>query len=112
MVSRTFAVDVSRRLLQWATWIPVAVYINTFVAEVTFVRGGSMYPFFNEDKDSTLRSDVALNWKMYPNVGLARGMIVTFKYVLGLSSFGEPTPSLLADIPLWCHVHTGIPELG
>lgn len=89
MASRPFALDVSRRLLQWATWIPVAVYINTFVAEVTFVRGGSMYPFFNEDRDSTLRSDVALNWKMHPNAGLARGMIVTFKYVLLFSPLGS-----------------------
>ncbi|CAI4210686.1 unnamed protein product [Parascedosporium putredinis] len=44
-------------------------------------QGGSMYPFLNGDKDSTLRSDAALNWKLYPHLGLARGMIVTFKYV-------------------------------
>lgn len=79
---RPFASDVTRRLLQWATWIPVAVCFNAFVAEATFVRGGSMYPFFNEDRDSTLRRDVALNWKLYPHLGLARGMIVTFKWVL------------------------------
>ncbi|PKS09045.1 hypothetical protein jhhlp_003658 [Lomentospora prolificans] len=71
--------DFSRRLVSWATWVPVAICFNTFVAEVTFIKGGSMYPFLNEDRDSTLRSDVALNWKLYPHLGLARGMIVTFK---------------------------------
>lgn len=76
---RPFAWDFSRRLLHWATWIPVVVYFNTFVAEVTFIRGGSMYPFLNGDKDSTLRRDVALNWKMYSHDRLARGMIVTFR---------------------------------
>lgn len=78
---RPMAWEVSRRLLHWATWVPVAICFNSYVAEVTFVKGGSMYPFFNEDKDSTLRRDVALNWKMTPQKGLARGMIVTFKWV-------------------------------
>lgn len=74
-----FVWDFSRRLVSWATWIPVAICFNTFVAEITFIKGGSMYPFLNGDKDSTLRSDAALNWKLYPHLGLARGMIVTFK---------------------------------
>ncbi|SPN97688.1 related to IMP2 - mitochondrial inner membrane protease subunit [Cephalotrichum gorgonifer] len=74
-----FAWDFSRRLLNYATWVPVVICVNTFVAEVTSIRGGSMYPFLNSDKDSTLTRDVALNWKLHPDRGLARGMIVVFK---------------------------------
>lgn len=96
MASRPFALDVSRRLLQWATWIPVAVAFNTFVAELTFVKGGSMYPFFNEDKDSTLRRDLAVNWKLYPNVGLEKGMVITFTWVSPLLPFYLATPSAAA----------------
>ena len=82
-----FALDFSRRLVGWATWVPLAICFNSFVAELTFIKGGSMYPFLNEDKDSTLRSDVALNWKLYPHYGLARGMVVTFKYASSSLSF-------------------------
>ena len=77
--SRRFAVDLTARVANLMMWVPVAICFHTFVAELTFIKGGSMYPFFNEDKDSTLRRDVAFNWKLYPNYGLARGMIVTFK---------------------------------
>ena len=65
--------------LYYMTWFPVVLCINTLVVETTRVTGGSMYPFFNEDRDTTLRRDLAVNWKLLPDVGLARGMIVTFK---------------------------------
>lgn len=38
-----------------------------------------MYPFMNEDKDSTMRRDVMLNYKRSPQEGLERGMIVTLR---------------------------------
>ncbi|KAG6009118.1 hypothetical protein E4U21_003187 [Claviceps maximensis] len=60
-----------------ATWLPVVAWFNLHVAELTLVEGPSMYPFMNEDKDSTLRRDVVLDYKVSPQKGLERGMIVT-----------------------------------
>lgn len=51
------------------------------VAELTLVDGSSMYPFMNEDKDSTLRRDVVLNYKWSPQDDLERGMVVTLRLV-------------------------------
>ncbi|KAH7035271.1 putative mitochondrial inner membrane protease subunit Imp2 [Microdochium trichocladiopsis] len=51
---------------------------NDWVAEVTWISGASMYPYFNADKDSTMRNDVVLNYKFKAQEGLKRGMIVTF----------------------------------
>ncbi|KAG5951230.1 hypothetical protein E4U53_003511, partial [Claviceps sorghi] len=68
-------------LVGFATWIPVVAWFNLYVAELTLVDGASMYPFMNEDKDSTLRRDVVLNYKWSPQEGLERGMIVTLRQV-------------------------------
>jgi len=67
------------QLLGFATWIPVIAWFNLHVAELTLVDGPSMYPFMNEDRDSTLRRDVILNYKWAPQEGLERGMIVTLR---------------------------------
>ena len=76
---KSFAWKFTGYSLYYSMWFPVVVCINTFVVETTSVTGGSMYPFFNEDRDTTLRRDLAVNWKVLPDVGLARGMIVTLK---------------------------------
>ncbi|EXA48282.1 mitochondrial inner membrane protease subunit 2 [Fusarium oxysporum f. sp. raphani 54005] len=68
------------RLFGFATWIPVIAMFNLHVAELTFVDGASMYPLINDDKDSTLRRDVILNWKWSPQENLERGMVVTLRY--------------------------------
>ena len=68
------------KLVGFATWIPVIAMFNLHVAELTFVDGASMYPFMNEDKDSTLRRDVIFNWKWSPQENLQRGMVVTLRY--------------------------------
>lgn len=76
----------------FATWIPVIAWFNMHVAELTFVDGSSMYPFLNEDKDSTLRRDFFLNYKWSPQEGLERGMVVTLRFVsLSLFRRGEPS---------------------
>ncbi|KAF9881888.1 hypothetical protein CkaCkLH20_01034 [Colletotrichum karsti] len=67
------------RLLGYATWIPIAITFNDYIATVTKISGASMYPYFNEDRDSTLTRDIVLNWKLNPQDGLKRGMIVTFR---------------------------------
>ncbi|KAL5608178.1 hypothetical protein FOBRF1_008675 [Fusarium oxysporum] len=67
------------RLFGFATWIPVIAMFNLHVAELTFVDGASMYPLINDDKDSTLRRDVILNWKWSPQENLERGMVVTLR---------------------------------
>lgn len=72
--------DFSFYMFTFATWVPVVVTFNEFVAEVTNVTGPSMYPFLNAEKDQTLRRDLVLNWKFNAQNNLSRGMIVTFWY--------------------------------
>ncbi|KAJ3529944.1 hypothetical protein NM208_g9539 [Fusarium decemcellulare] len=67
------------KLFGFATWIPVIAMFNLHVAELTFVDGASMYPLMNDEKDSTLRRDVILNWKWSPQEKLERGMVVTLR---------------------------------
>lgn len=66
-------------VLAFATWIPVVAWVNLHVAELTVIDGASMYPFMNEDKDSTLRRDVVFNYKWSPQDHLQRGMVVTLR---------------------------------
>lgn len=75
------AMRVALNLVGFATWIPVVAWFNLYVAELTLVDGASMYPFMNEDKDSTLRRDVVFNYKWSPQEGLDRGMVVTLRQV-------------------------------
>lgn len=57
------AKKVAMNLLGFATCIPVIAFLNMQVAELTVVNGASMYPFLNEDKDSTLTRDLLLTYK-------------------------------------------------
>ena len=83
-----FLSQVSHYLVRYATWIPPLIWFNAYVAEVTFISGPSMYPFFNPQYNESLRKDLCLVWKMYAQEGLRRGMIVTFRSVsLSLSLF-------------------------
>lgn len=77
--SRFFLGQVSHYLLRYATWIPPLIWFNAYVAEITFIRGPSMYPFLNPQYNESLRRDLCLVWKMYAQEGLRRGMVVTFR---------------------------------
>lgn len=66
-------------VLGFATWIPVIAWFNLHVAELTVVDGPSMSPFINEERDSTLRRDVILNYKWSPLEDLQRGVVVTLR---------------------------------
>jgi inner membrane protease subunit 2 len=71
----------SLRLLGWATWIPVFIVFKSMVAELVLIEGASMRPYLNTDINSTLRRDVAVNYKLFYRRNLARGMIVTLRFV-------------------------------
>lgn len=70
----------SAYMIGLATWVPAVIWFNTNVAEVTMIDGPSMYPFLNGDMNQTLRRDLVLNYKLYAQDNLARGMVVTFRY--------------------------------
>ncbi|PHH78649.1 hypothetical protein CDD80_6541 [Ophiocordyceps camponoti-rufipedis] len=67
------------QLVGFATWIPLILWFNLHVAEVTWVDGGSMSPLLNGDRDTTLKRDAVLNFKWAPQDGLKRGMVVTLR---------------------------------
>ncbi|TPX13129.1 uncharacterized protein E0L32_006555 [Thyridium curvatum] len=69
----------SRNLWAIATWIPLAIWFNTSVAEVTMIDGPSMYPFLNDNYNESLRRDLVLNYKLYAQSNLARGMVVSLR---------------------------------
>jgi len=69
----------SASVLGWATWLPVALWFNSYVADLCLVNGPSMYPFLNEDMHTTRRRDLVLNYKWHPQANLQRGMVVTFR---------------------------------
>lgn len=76
-----FTRDFSRYLIVSLTWIPVAVFLNDHVFDITTIRGPSMAPFFNERHHETSWPDVCLTWKMFAQDDLQRGMIITFRWV-------------------------------
>ncbi|KAI0512502.1 mitochondrial inner membrane protease subunit 2 [Xylaria bambusicola] len=65
-------------MFMFAASVPVVISFNTFVVELAWINGASMYPFLNSEKDQTRRRDVVLNFKYNAQYGLQRGMIVTF----------------------------------
>ncbi|RCI10353.1 hypothetical protein L249_4378 [Ophiocordyceps polyrhachis-furcata BCC 54312] len=65
------------QLLGFASWIPLMIWFNLHVAELTLIDGPSMHPLLNSDWDTTLRRDLVLNHKWNPLNGLKRGMVVT-----------------------------------
>lgn len=63
----------------FATWVPVMIWFNTNVAEITLIEGPSMYPFLNSNYNQSMSRDLCLNWKLYAQEQLRRGMVVTFR---------------------------------
>ncbi|KAK3687664.1 peptidase S24/S26A/S26B/S26C [Podospora appendiculata] len=66
-------------LFRYATWLPVLIAFNSYVAQVTWIRGPSMYPFLNPHYNESLRKDLCLVSKWSPHRNLERGMIVVFR---------------------------------
>ncbi|RDA95117.1 hypothetical protein CP533_2144 [Ophiocordyceps camponoti-saundersi (nom. inval.)] len=67
------------QLLGFASWIPLMIWFNLHVAELTLIDGPSMHPLLNSDWGTTLRRDLVLNCKWNPLNGLKRGMVVTLR---------------------------------
>ncbi|KAI1431508.1 mitochondrial carrier [Xylaria sp. CBS 124048] len=65
-------------VFMFAASVPVVISFNTFILELAWIRGASMYPFLNPEKDQTTREDVVVNFKYNAQYALQRGMIVTF----------------------------------
>lgn len=74
-----FTRDFSRYLIVSLTWIPVAVFLNDHVFDITTIRGPSMAPYFNERYNETSWPDVCFTWKVFAQDDLQRGMIITFR---------------------------------
>ncbi|KAI1130719.1 mitochondrial inner membrane protease subunit-like protein [Nemania abortiva] len=65
-------------MFMFAASVPFVISFNTFVLELAWISGPSMYPFLNAEKDQTTREDIVLNFKYNAQYALQRGMIVTF----------------------------------
>ncbi|KAI1108690.1 mitochondrial carrier [Nemania sp. NC0429] len=65
-------------MFMFTSSIPIAISFNTFILELTWIRGASMYPFLNPEKDQTTREDIVVNLKYNAQYALQRGMVVTF----------------------------------
>lgn len=79
--SARFGIDFSRYAWATLTWIPVVIFVNDHVFMITKIRGPSMSPFFNERFNETTDSDRCLEWKFRAHENLARGQVVTFRWV-------------------------------
>lgn len=77
-IGSPFARDFSRYLFVTLSWIPVAIFFNDHVLEITPIRGQSMYPYFNDRPNETRWLDKCLTIKFNVQENLQRGMIVTF----------------------------------
>ncbi|CAK7263126.1 hypothetical protein SEPCBS57363_000409 [Sporothrix epigloea] len=114
------------RMLGIATWIPVAVWFNTTVAEVTRIEGPSMYPFLNSQFNESLERDWVINRKLYAQDDLKRGMVVflrspyrpevvSVKRIIGLEGdvvqTRKPYPTPYVRIPtghMWVEGDAGV----
>lgn len=94
---QTFTRQFVFRLLGLATWLPVAIWFNTTVAEVTRIEGPSMYPFLNSRFNESLERDWVLNRKLYAQEGLKRGMVVFLRCVLLFYLIQNITNCLLTE---------------
>lgn len=65
-------------LFVMASCIPAVIFVNENLFMITRIRGPSMYPFFNPDRDRSLAEDVVFLWKLNAQDKLQRGMIVNF----------------------------------
>ncbi|KAI0102090.1 mitochondrial inner membrane protease subunit-like protein [Nemania sp. FL0031] len=70
--------EFSYYMFMFAASFPFVITFNTCVLELLKIRGPSMYPFLNSEKDQTTRKDVVVNFKYNAQYSLQRGMIVTF----------------------------------
>lgn len=75
----TFSKAFAWHLGRFLTWVPVAIFFNDNVADITLINGHSMSPFLNSRPDETTARDVCLNLKYSSQHNLKRGMIVTFQ---------------------------------
>ncbi|RDW64215.1 LexA peptidase [Coleophoma crateriformis] len=75
---RPFLRDFSLTLFGIATWVPVCIFINQHVGELTFINGASMYPYLNTGYNNSTRKDIGYTSKWNSFHNLERGMIVTF----------------------------------
>ncbi|ROT39422.1 mitochondrial inner membrane protease subunit 2 [Sodiomyces alkalinus F11] len=76
---RAFFGDLTVRLFGFASWIPLIIWVRYNVADISNIHGPSMFPFLNEDIDTSWKRDVVLNWKWDCKQNLHRGMVVTFR---------------------------------
>lgn len=79
--------EFSSNMLFFASWIPVVVWFNSYIAETITISGPSMYPYLNSEKDSSIGQDTLLNYKFNAQANLARGMIITFWYAPGVLTY-------------------------
>lgn len=61
-----------------ASYLPVAIFFNNNIAQLMWINGPSMSPFFNSDYNSSLKQDVVLVKMWDQTVGLRRGSVVAF----------------------------------
>ena len=76
---RPFLGRFSHYFFRLLPWIPPAIMFNQYVGEPTFINGPSMYPFLNDQYNSSLKQDICWNHKLYAGQDLEPGMIVTFR---------------------------------
>ncbi|KAI1325469.1 mitochondrial carrier [Xylariaceae sp. FL0255] len=65
-------------MFNYAACVPLGMIFYTFVGCTTKIRGASMFPFLNAEKDQTTWKDVVWNYKYNAQYELQRGMIVMF----------------------------------
>ncbi|KAI0404202.1 mitochondrial carrier [Xylaria palmicola] len=70
--------EFSYYMFMFAASVPIVITFNTFVLELAWIKGPSMYPFLNSEKDQTTRKDAVVNLKYKAQDALQCGMIVTF----------------------------------
>lgn len=75
----SFARDNFRYIFLTLTWAPVLLFIDKHVVGTTRIEGPSMYPYLNDRYNETRWGDICLNWKLYAQEDLQRGMVVTFQ---------------------------------
>ncbi|KAK3943807.1 LexA/Signal peptidase [Diplogelasinospora grovesii] len=74
-----FARQFTNYLIRYVSWLPPLIWFNTYVAQVTFINGPSMYPFLNSTYNESTKRDLCLVYKLYAQQNLERGMCVTFR---------------------------------
>lgn len=76
------------------------MWFNLSVAEITTINGQSMYPFLNSKYNESLKTDYVLNYKLYAQRDLARGMIVTLRWASHSLCNGSSEAEMANPLPL------------